>query len=49
MQRYGRDNHLVWSVEKSGVLRRGGEGGMALDVGEGLAWLERTEEAVILG
>ena len=23
MQRYGRDNHLVWSAEKSAVLRRG--------------------------
>ena len=34
MQRYGRDNHLVWSTDKSAVLRRGGEGGMALDVGD---------------
>ena len=49
MQRYGRQNHLVWSTEKSAHLRRGGEGGMALDVGEGLAWLERAEEAVVLG
>ena len=49
MQRYGRDNHLVWSTEKSAVLRRGGEGGMALDVGDGVAWLERAEEAVVLG
>ena len=48
MQRYGRDNHLVWSVEKSAVLRRGGEG-MALDVKDGVAWLERAEEAVVLG
>ena len=31
------------------VLRRGGKGGMALDVGHGVAWLERTEEAVALG
>ena len=45
MQRYGWDNHLVWSTEKSAVLRRGGEGGMALDVGDGVAWLE----AVVLG
>ena len=37
MQRSGRDNHLVWSAEKSAVLRRGGEGGMALDVGDGVA------------
>ena len=37
MQRYRRDNHLVWSAEKSAVLRRGGEGGMALDVGDGVA------------
>ena len=49
MQRYGRDNHLVWSAEKLAVLRRGGEGGMALDVGDGVAWLERAEEAVVLG
>ena len=49
MQRYGRDNHLVWSAEKSAVLRRGGEGGMALDMGDGLAWLERAEKAVVLG
>ena len=38
MQRYGRDNHLLWSTEKS-----------ALDVGDGVAWLERAEEAVVLG
>ena len=49
MQRYGPDNHLVWSVEKSAALRRSGEGGMALDVWEGVAWLERAEEAVVLG
>ena len=49
MQRYGRDNHLVWSAEKSAVLRRGGEGGMALDVGDEVAWLGRAEEAVVLG
>ena len=49
MQRYGRDNHLVWSAEKSAVLRRGGEGGMQLDVGDGVAWLEREEEALVLG
>ena len=49
MQRYGRDNHLVWTAEKSAVLRRGGEEGMALDVGDGGAWLERAEEAVVLG
>ena len=49
MLRYGRDNHLVWSAEKSAVLRTGGEGGMALDVGDGVAWLERAEEAVVLG
>ena len=48
-QRYGRDNHLVWSMEKSAVLRRGGEDGMALDVGVGVAWLERAEKAVVLG
>ena len=45
----GRDNHLVWSSEKSVVLRRGGKEGMALDVGDGVAWLERAEEAVVLG
>ena len=49
MQRYGRDNHLVWSTEKSTVLRRGGEDVMALDVGDGVAWLQRAEEAVLLG
>ena len=49
MQRYRRDNHLVWSTEKSPVLRRSGEDGMALDVGDGVAWLERAEEAVVLG
>ena len=49
MQRYGRDNHLVWSTEKSAVLRRCGEGGMALDVGDRVAWLERAEKAVLLG
>ena len=49
MQRYGRDEHLVWSAEKLAVLRRGGEEGMALDVGDGVAWLERAEEAVVLG
>ena len=48
MQRYWRGNHLVWSTEKSAVLRRGGEDGMALDVGDGVAWLERAEEAVVL-
>ena len=42
--RYRRDNHLVWSAEKSEVLRRGGEVGMALDVGDGSAWLERAVE-----
>ena len=49
MQRYGRDNHPVWGTEKLAVLRRGGEGGMALDVGGRVAWLERAEEAVVLG
>ena len=49
MQRYGRDNHLVWSTEKSAVQRRDGEDGMALDVGDGVAWLEEAEEAVVLG
>ena len=49
MQSYGRDNQLVWSAEKSAVLRRGGEEGMALDVGDGVAWLERAEEAMVLG
>ena len=49
MQRYGRDYHVVWSTEKSAFLRRGGEGGMALDVGDGVAWLERAEEAVVQG
>ena len=49
MQRYRREDHLVWSAEKSGVLRRGGEGGVLLDVGDGVAWLERAEEAVVLG
>ena len=49
MQRYGRDNHLVWSAEKSVVLRRDGEEGMVLDVGDGVVWLERAEEAVVLG
>ena len=27
MRRYGRENKLVWSAEKSAVLRRVGEGG----------------------
>ena len=49
MQRYRRDNHLVWSGEKAAVLRTGGEGGMALDVRDGVAWLDRAEEAVVLG
>ena len=49
MQRYGRDNHLVWSAEKSAILRRGGEEGMAPDVGDGVPWLGRAEEAVVLG
>ena len=49
LQRYGRDNHLVWSTKKSAVLRRGGEDGNALDVGDEVAWLERAEEAVVLG
>ena len=49
MQRYRRKNHLVWSTEKSTVLRRGGEEGVALDVGDRVAWLERAEEAVVLG
>ena len=49
MQRYERDNHLVWSGEKLAVLRRRGEGGMVLDVGDGVGWLERAEEAVVLG
>ena len=49
MQRYVRDIHLVWSAEKSAVLRRGGEEGMALDVGDGVAWLEKAEKAVVLG
>ena len=49
MQRYGTDTDLVWSAEKSAVLRRGGEGGMALDVGDWQAWLDRTEEALVLG
>ena len=31
------------------VLRRGGEGGMALHVGDRVAWLERAEKAVVLG
>ena len=37
MQRYGRDNHLIWSTEKLAVLRKCGEDGMALDVGDGVA------------
>ena len=49
MQRDLRDNHLVWSTEKLALLRRGGEDGMALDVGDGVALLERAEEAVVLG
>ena len=49
LQRCGRDNHLIWSAEKSAVLRRAGEGGMALDVGDVVAWLERAKEAVVLG
>ena len=49
MQRYGRDNHLVWSTEKSAVRMRGCEGGMALDVGDGVAWLEREGKAVVQG
>ena len=49
MQSYGRDNNLVCSAEKSAILKRGGEGGIALDVGNGIAWLERAEEAVVLG
>ena len=49
MQRYGWDNHLVWSTEKSAVLRRGAEGGMALDVGDGVVWLVRAKKAVVLG
>ena len=49
MQRWGTENHLVWSAEKSAVLRRGGEGGIVLEVGDGMAWLERAEEAVVLG
>ena len=49
MQRYGEDNHLVSSAERLAVLRRGGECGMALDVGDGLAWLGTAEEAVVLG
>ena len=43
MQRYARDEQPVSSTEKSAVLGRGGEGGMALDVGDGVAWLERVE------
>ena len=49
MQRYGSYNNLSWSTEKSAVPRRGGEGGMALDVRDGMAWLERAEEVVVLG
>ena len=49
MQRYGQDNHPVWSTEKWAVVRRGGEGGMARDVGDGVACLDRSEEAVVLG
>ena len=49
MQRYGRDNHLVWSTEKSAVLRRGGQGVMLLEVGDAVEWLERAEEVVELG
>ena len=49
MQTYGRGKYLVWSTEKSVVLRWGGEGAMALDVGDGVVWLERAEEAVVLG
>ena len=49
MQSYRRDNHLSCSTQKSAVPRRGGEGDMALDVGDGVAWLERAEEAVVLG
>ena len=49
MQRYNKDNHLVWNTEKLAVPGRGGEGGMALHVGDGVVWLERAEEAVVLG
>ena len=49
MQSYRRDDHLVWSTEKSAVLRRGGEDGMAPDVADGLTLLGRAEEAVVLG
>ena len=48
MQKYGRDNHLVCCTEKTAILRRGGDGN-ALDVGDGMAWLERAEEDVVLG
>ena len=49
MQRYGRDNHLVWSTEKSAVLSRGGGVGIALVVGNGVPWLERAVEGLVLG
>ena len=48
MQRYGRDNHLVWSTENSAILMRHGDGGMALGVGDGVTWRGRAEEAVVL-
>ena len=44
MQKYKGDDHLVWSAEKMAVQRRVREGGMALDVGDRVAWLERAEE-----
>ena len=33
MQRYGQDNKPVWSTERWAVVRRGGEGCMAREVG----------------
>ena len=45
MQGYGGDNDPVWSTEEPAVLRSGEDRGMALDVRDVVAWLERVEEA----
>ena len=48
MQRHCEDNGLECSMDKSAVLRKWGEGGMAMDTEAGVLWLENGHDANIL-
>ena len=49
MQQYGEDKGLEWSMDKSAVMRRWGEAHMAIDTEALVRWLEKAQEANVLG